>query len=174
MFDIVVAADAAWGFGHAGGLPWPKLRGDLQHFRQLTSAASPGRRNAVIMGRRTWQSAEVAGRPLPGRLNLVVTRGALTVPDGVGVAPSLDAALAAAAAADAQATFLLGGAELIRAALDHPALGAIYLTRVAGAFPADVHLPDLDALGFVPEPWPGARDGVDAGVAYRIERLRRR
>src|SRR5262245_14683297 len=90
VFDIVLAADLDWGIGKDNALPWPKLRGDLQHFMRVTSTASEGRRNAVVMGRRTWQSKEVAGKPLPNRLNVVVSRSALAVPPGVIVAHSLD------------------------------------------------------------------------------------
>jgi dihydrofolate reductase len=169
VFDIVVAADREWGIGKDNALPWPKLKGDLAHFKRVTSDAPEGQRNAVIMGRRTWESAEVAGRPLPRRLNVVISRHTLTVPEGVIAAPSLDDALAAAAGV--ATTFVVGGAQVFREAIDHPALRYIYLTRVDGAFGTDTHLPDLDARGFVVDAWAGACEGEDAGVRYRIERL---
>jgi dihydrofolate reductase len=168
-FDVVVAADREWGIGKANALPWPKLRGDLAHFKRVTSEASEGRRNAVIMGRKTWESAEVAGRPLPRRLNIIITRRGVTPPEGVLVAGSLDAALEAAR--DVQTTFVVGGAEIFRQAFAHPALRYVYLTRVDGAFGCDTHIPDLDALGFVRDDWSGACDGDENGVKYRIERL---
>lgn len=171
MFDVVVAVDRAWGIGRANALPWPRLRGDLAHFKRVTSEASPGRRNAVVMGRKTWDSAEVAGRALPRRLNIVISRGALPVPEGVLAARSLDEALAAATAADAEATFVVGGAQILALALDHPALRAVYLTRIDGTFGCDTFIPDLDAAGFRPAPWAGAGEGEDAGVRYRFERL---
>ncbi len=83
FLDLVLATDAAWGIGKDGGLPWPKLPADLRHFKEITSAAPEGKRNAVLMGRRTWESKEVACRPLPRRLNLVLTRRPLEVPAGV-------------------------------------------------------------------------------------------
>lgn len=168
---MVVAADQAWGIGKDGGLPWPKLKGDLAHFKRLTTAASEGRRNAIVMGRKTWESKEVAGRPLPRRLNIVVSRGAPTVPADVLVARSLDDALdAAAAAPDVETTFVVGGAQLLVEAVDHPALRYVYLTRVDGRFGCDVVMPDLDARGFTTTAWDGASAGEDEGVAYRIER----
>jgi len=169
----VVAADQGWGIGRAGAIPWPKLRGDMQHFKRVTSATSdPARQNAVIMGRKTWDSAEVAGRALPRRLNIVVSRSAeLALPEGVVLAGSLEQALAAAA--PAETTFVVGGAVLYREAFDHPALRWIYLTRVLARFECDTHLPDLDARGYVPdETWQGACSAEDNGVAYRIERGR--
>src|SRR5207248_6075115 len=130
-------------------------RGDMQHFRRITCE---GGTNAVVMGRKTWQSAEVGGKPLPGRTNIVITRGALDVPAGVIVARSLDAALEVAAPAmfvvggdvarEASATFVVGGAEIFREAFAHAALRYVYLTRIEGRFGCDVKIPDLDALGF--------------------------
>ena len=172
-FDIVVAADRDWGIGKANALPWPRLKGDLAHFRRVTSAAPEGRRNAIVMGRRTWESAEVAGRPLPRRLNVVISRRPdLAVPDGVIAAGSLPDALAAAAGApDIADVFVVGGAEIFRVALAHPALRYVYLTRIDGEYGCDTAIPDLDALGFAPVAWDGAQAHDEAGVRYRIERL---
>lgn len=172
-FDVVVAADLDWGIGASNGLPWPKLSGDLAHFRRITSAAATGKRNAIVMGRKTWESTEVKGRPLPKRLNVVISRGALTVPEGVVAARSLDEALAAASGPDIDTAFVVGGAQIYRDAIAHPSLRYVYLTRVAGRFGCDTHIPDLDALGFHPVAWDGACEAEDSGVRYRIERLAR-
>ncbi len=172
MFDVVVAADLDWGIGKAGGLPWPKLKGDLAHFKRVTSAAPEGQRNAIIMGRRTWESTEVAGRPLPRRLNIVISRNMLIAPEGVLAARSLEEALAAAAGAPGIATtFVVGGAQIFSEAFVHPALRAVYLTRVEGRFGCDTVIPDLDAMGFVPSAWAGAIRDEDNHIPYRIERL---
>lgn len=171
-FDVVVAADLDWGIGKSQGLPWPKLRGDLQHFKRITSEAPDGQRNAIVMGRKTWESAEVARRPLPRRLNIVVSRHALEVPDGVVAARSLDDALRVPA--DVATTFVVGGAGLFVDALVHPALRYVYLTRVEGRFGCDVVMPDLDARGFERIAWDGEQTLEDSGIRYRIERLTRR
>ena len=170
-FDIVVAADREWGIGKANGLPWPKLAGDLAHFRKLTSAAPEGRRNAIVMGRKTWESAEVKGRPLPKRLNIVISRKGVAETDGMVGAASLDAALDAAR--EASTIFVVGGAEILRQAFAHPALRYVYLTRIDGSFGADTHIADLDR-DFIHDRWDGECSAEDNGVKYRIERLRRR
>jgi dihydrofolate reductase len=170
VFDIVVAADLDWGIGKADGLPWPKLRGDLQHFKRVTSTASEGQRNAIVMGRKTWESKEVAGRPLPNRLNVVVTRGELAVPSGVVVARSADEALSIGGV---ETIFVVGGAGLIRDVIERPDLRFVYLTRIAQRFGCDVVMPDLDARGFVRDAWDGEREAEDFEVRYRIERLKR-
>jgi dihydrofolate reductase len=170
VFDIVLAADSSWGIGKANALPWPKLRGDLQHFKRLTSTASEGKRNAIVMGRKTWESKEVAGKPLPNRLNVVVSHQQLAVPAGVFVASSIDEALAVHGA---ETIFVVGGAVLIQFAIERPDLRYVYLTRIEQSFDCDVVMPDLDARGFVRTPWDGERKAEEYDVRYRIERLTR-
>jgi dihydrofolate reductase/thymidylate synthase len=172
-FDVVVAADLDWGIGKSNGLPWPKLKADMAHFRRVTSAAEGGKLNAIIMGRKTWESTEMGGQPLPKRLNVVVTRQGVTVPEGVVVAASLDAALMAARGDNIDGVFLIGGAEMIRQAIDHADLRWIYLTRIDDRFGCEVFIPDLDAAGFTRTEWDGEQACEDNGVSYRIERLAR-
>lgn len=171
----MVAADLDWGIGKGNALPWPSLKGDMAHFRRITSACEPGKVNAIIMGRKTWISSEMNGAPLPKRLNIVITRTAsFAVPAGVIVATSLDAALHAASSPNVEGTFVIGGAEILREAFGHRDLRWVYLTRVEGHFETEVRIPNLDALGFEPVEWEGAFAGEDNGVRYRIERLRLR
>lgn len=168
VFDIVLAADLDWGIGKANGLPWPKLRGDLQHFKRITSTASPGQRNAVVMGRKTWESKEVAGKPLPNRLNVVVSRSALELPAGVVLARTSDEAVEVTGV---EAIFVVGGAGLLRDVIERSDLRYVYLTRIAQRFDCDIHIPDLDARGFVRDAWEGEREAEEFEIRYRIERL---
>jgi dihydrofolate reductase len=168
VFDIVLAADQDWGIGKANGLPWPKLRGDLQHFKRTTSTASAGQRNAVVMGRKTWESKEVAGKPLANRLNVVVSRSPLEVPAGVILAHTVQEAVAVTGV---ETIFVVGGAGLLRDTIDRADLRYVYLTRIAQRFDCDVHMPDLDARGFVRDAWEGEREAEEFEIRYRIERL---
>jgi dihydrofolate reductase len=171
-FDVVVAADLDWGIGKNNALPWPKLKGDMAHFRRVTSACEDGKINAVIMGRKTWISAEMNGQPLPRRLNVVITRTtAFAVPQGVIVATSLDAAVHAANGPNVENTFVIGGAEILREAFRHRDLRYVYLTRVGASFQCEVSIPNLDVLGFTKTEWDGETSGQDSGISYRIERL---
>jgi len=113
-------------------LPW-HLPEDLQHFKALTLG------QAVIMGRKTWESLPPKFRPLPGRHNIVVTRDTAYLAAGATVVHSLEDA--AAAAADKTA-FVIGGAELYRQAL--PLASRLELTEIDADFAGDAHFPEFD------------------------------
>lgn len=163
-FDIVVAADSSWCIGNNGAMPWPKLSKDLKHFRTLTSQPN----SAVIYGRKTWESQEISKRPLPGRTNCILTRQHLQVPAGVLVAASLEDALHQCR--NASAIFVVGGAEIYRIALQHPGLKHIFLTRIAGDFPCDTRIPNLDQE-FAAVEWTGSQHHEENGVSFQMEKL---
>jgi dihydrofolate reductase len=128
----IVAALASNGvIGRGGGLPW-HLPDDLRHFKSLTMG------RPVLMGRRTFESI---GAPLPGRRNLVLTRGDAVLPAGVDRVASLTAAIALCGTAPELC--VIGGAEVYRQAL--PLATHLELTLVDAALDGDVHFPPLDA-----------------------------
>mmetsp|Transcript_23387 Transcript_23387/g.36100 ORF Transcript_23387/g.36100 Transcript_23387/m.36100 type:complete len:231 (+) Transcript_23387:112-804(+) len=98
---VVAAASNSRGIGYAGQMPW-RLPGDMKHFRQVTSSSSSvdidgdTKINAVIMGRKTWDSIPPKFRPLEGRTNVVLTRSGSKddYPQDVLVASSLQEATA--------------------------------------------------------------------------------
>lgn len=171
-FDCVVAADRKHGIGANHGLPWPKLKTDVKHFRELTTAAPAGKRNAVIMGRKTWDTVPPKFRPLPDRWNLIISRGAVELAGDARLARSLDEALALASAADdVDQIFVIGGAEIYRQAFEHVRCRDVVLTRIDGEFESDTHIPD------VTERFDLIERGTtihESGYDYAIERWRRR
>lgn len=73
-FSIVVAACRNNGIGKDGKLPW-SLPGDMAQFKRVTSqTVDQTKQNAVIMGRLTWNSIPDKFRPLPKRLNVILSR----------------------------------------------------------------------------------------------------
>jgi dihydrofolate reductase/thymidylate synthase len=146
-FAMVAAADEELGIGKAGELPW-KLPGDIAFFKRITSdTESAAARNAVIMGRKTWDTVPPRFRPLDGRLNVVVTRNAaLPLPPDVLRAPSIAEALVAIAARDEaiEKVFVIGGGEIYALGMAMPGCRRIYLTRVEGRYGCDAHFPPID------------------------------
>jgi dihydrofolate reductase len=167
-FDCVTAADAGGGIGKNNDLPWPRLREDLRFLRRITSEAPAGKRNAVIMGRVTWESVPSGRQPLPDRLNVVVSRGAPALPAGVLAAPSLPQALELARArADIGGLFVIGGAQIFRQAFALPGCRFIYLTRIAARFDCDAFLPPLPAGAVLAEVLARHREH---GIDFEIQR----
>lgn len=144
-FALVVAADEAGGIGKNGQLPW-RLSGDLAYFKTLTSEPpAPCLRNGVIMGRKTWDSIPDRFRPLPERINVVISRNAsLRLGRDVVRAASFDRALAAIdALPNVGRTFVIGGGEVFREAIGHPELQCVYLTRVHATLECDTFFPSI-------------------------------
>ncbi|EQM70472.1 dihydrofolate reductase [Pseudomonas tohonis] len=121
--------------GRDNQLPW-HLPADLKHFKALTLG------KPIIMGRKTWDSL---GRPLPGRLNLVVSRQAGLQLEGAEVFASLEEAVVRAEAwareEDAEEVMLIGGAQLYTQGLEHG--DRLYLTRVELAPEGDAFFPEV-------------------------------
>lgn len=129
---LVVAVANGGVIGRAGTLPW-HLPADLAHFRRLTIG------HAVIMGRATFESI---GKPLPQRLNIVLSHRAGFAPPGAQVVASLPEACALAAAHGGPA-MVIGGAQVYAQALAQA--GRIELTEVHADVPGDTHFPPLGA-----------------------------
>ncbi|CCC68234.1 hypothetical protein NCAS_0B01500 [Naumovozyma castellii] len=74
VVSIVACLVPEMGIGFQGNLPW-RLSKEMKYFRQVTSSTfDPAKKNAVIMGRKTWESIPARFRPLPNRINVVISR----------------------------------------------------------------------------------------------------
>ncbi len=133
-FAIIAAMDESRGIGKNNDLPW-HLSADLKHFASVTKGGT------VIMGRKTWDSLPEAYRPLKERLNIVVSRSDLELPEGVKLAHSLDEALALAEGK----TFVIGGATLYAEAIQHPDCRQLILTEVEDEVDCDAFFPEIPA-----------------------------
>lgn len=127
--------------GVDNSMPW-HLPGDFKYFK-ATTLGKP-----IIMGRKTWDSL---GRPLPGRLNLVVSRQADLQLEGAEVFTSLDAAVVRAEQwaheQGVDEVMLIGGAQLYAQAMAQA--DRLYLTRVALSPDGDAWFPEFDTAQWV-------------------------
>lgn len=129
--DAIVAVYEDWGIGCCGTQP-VALRADRKFFRQTTKGAM------VIVGRRTIE--DFPGRqPLPGRVNVMLSRGDETPP---GFLLCHSPAEAAELAAWAEHAFVIGGGSVYRQML--PFCDRAYVTKVHTIVPCDTFFPNLD------------------------------
>jgi dihydrofolate reductase len=147
---IVAMLETTQGMGKDGGLPW-HFNEDFARFVTLTSRTrDANRRNAVVMGRRVWESIPCKFRPLRNRVNVVLSREWVQAPEkGVILAASFDSALAQLdAMSDIENVWVLGGRELYQLALDSPRLARLYVTWIDAPFETDVEFPRVDWTQF--------------------------
>ncbi|EKD21272.1 uncharacterized protein L3040_000688 [Drepanopeziza brunnea f. sp. 'multigermtubi'] len=150
---LIVAATNKMGIGRAGTLPWTGLKKEMAYFARVTKrSSSPNRTNAVIMGRKTWDSIPPRFRPLKDRRNVVVTRGghpaaAVAAEGERAVAGSLQQAIellggqADNEEEDDSKAFVIGGAQIYKASLESKDAKRILLTRVLSDFECDTFFP---------------------------------
>ncbi|KAH7328552.1 dihydrofolate reductase-like domain-containing protein [Stachybotrys elegans] len=151
---LIVAATRNMGIGAQGSMPWQGLRKEMQYFARVTTRlppqAPPGAVNAVIMGRKTWDSIPPKFRPLKGRLNIVITRSAsssgassLAPTEPVRVS-TLEQALQLAQTARETPLgriFVMGGGQIYDAALKLEAARRVLLTSIDREFDCDTFFP---------------------------------
>jgi len=151
--------------GIDNSMPW-HLPGDFKYFK-ATTLGKP-----IIMGRKTWDSL---GRPLPGRLNLVVSRQPDLDLPAAEVFASLDVAIERAEAwaheQGADEVMLIGGAQLYELSLGQA--DRLYLTRVALQPEGDAWFPEFDETQWQ-KVSSVANEAVDDKPAYAFEVWERR
>ena len=118
--------------GKAGGLPW-HLPEDMAHFKQVTLGCP------VIMGRKTWDSLPPRFRPLPGRMNIVVTRQPDWHAPGATRAASLPEAVALCTGETR--AWVIGGADIYAQAL--PLAHTAEITEIDADFEGDAFAPPM-------------------------------
>jgi len=146
MASPIIALVAARGrngvIGSEGNLPW-RLRSDLQKFKQTTIG------KPCVMGRKTWDSLQL--RPLPGRLNVVISRNPGFVGKGALVCATLDEALPIARETAREdgvnEVCVIGGAQIYALAL--PRARRLYISEVEAAPDGDARFPDFDEADWI-------------------------
>lgn len=133
MISLIAALAADRVIGMENAMPW-HLPADLAWFKRQTL------NKPVVMGRRTWESI---GRPLPGRLNIVISSKPGDA-DGVTWVTSIDEALQAAG--DVEELMVIGGGRIYEQLL--PRADRLYLTHIDAEVEGDTHFPDYE-----PDEW---------------------
>jgi dihydrofolate reductase len=134
---LIVAMSQNRVIGRNNQLPW-HLPGDLKYFKQATMG------KPIIMGRKTWDSI---GRPLPGRMNVVISRNAAwEAPAGTVAASSLNEALKKAGAhaelEGGDEVMIIGGGQIYAEAL--ATVDRMYITKVHAEIDGDAFFPEVN------------------------------
>jgi len=153
--NIIVAIADNNAIGKDNALLW-HISEDLKFFRRQTLGCP------VIMGRKTFESI---GRPLGGRVNIVISRGFSTGED-VAVTGSLEEAFAVAESTNLEKCFVMGGGQIYAQALPHA--DRLVVTHVHTVIEdADTFFPPID-----PEVWKAESRSemkIDEETGYTFE-----
>ena len=135
---MIVAMDESGFIGKDGSLPW-RMSSDLKRFKELTSG---GGFNAVVMGRKTWDSLPDQYRPLPERTNIVMSRDSGLQIDGAEVALYDGRAVEIGYSEGCDELWVIGGAEIYELMIQR--CEEIHVTTVHTSVEGDARFPDWD------------------------------
>lgn len=133
MISILVACDSNRLIGKNGDLPW-HIPEDLKLFKKRTKG------HCVVMGRNTWES--IGKKPLPDRTNIIISKTLSFDRDEHFTCKSLETALAMAEIAH-QEVFIIGGAQIYKAALNLGWVDKIIVSKIKGEYEGDTYFPEL-------------------------------
>ena len=134
--SIIVAMDEDGAIGKNDALPW-RLKSDMERFRKLTEGDGF---NSVIMGRKTWDSLPKTFRPLPDRVNIVMSRDTEWSDEGAINALYVGRAIEIAFAEGSEECWIIGGSQIYSIFLDR--VDEIHLTEVHTTGSGDVKFPE--------------------------------
>ncbi|XP_050679243.1 dihydrofolate reductase-like [Leptidea sinapis] len=153
--NLIAAVSENLGIGDCGALPW-RLKKEMAYFTSLTTdTKDPSKKNAVIMGRVSWDCIPAKFRPLKDRVNIILTHNVdaikkkISNEQNVEVAGSLDDALKMIEARyDIETTWVIGGSHIYKLGLEHPNCHRVYLTEIKRTFTCDTFFPVMDKSKF--------------------------
>jgi dihydrofolate reductase len=122
--QLIVATDPTGGIGYKNKLPWSNIQGDLPRFKSLTTGKT------IVMGRNTWES--LPKKPLPNRLNLVVTKSNLDSFENTIQIRDIEELN------KYDDLYLIGGSSLIQSLFDR--VNKVYLTVTFAKYLCDTHI----------------------------------
>ncbi|RMZ67829.1 dihydrofolate reductase [Pyrenophora seminiperda CCB06] len=164
---LILAATPNLGIGNGGGLPWPQLKKEIGFFARVTKRTTPSpssneakKINAVLMGRKTWESIPPKYRPLKDRLNVVITtnpedfskkldkktnvEGPMVcsgIMDAMSQLERQDTSSLASSNLELDKIFVIGGASIYKTALELPQTKRVLLTKIHKDFECDTFFP---------------------------------
>lgn len=160
---LILAADQNWAIGKDGDLLC-HIPGDLRYFREKTKD------KVVVMGRATLESLPGA-KPLPNRINYVLTTNPEYRVEGAKVVHSYEELAKELEKYQDDEVFIIGGAKVYKECL--PMCDTCYITRIFEEFPADRHFVDLDEVNDFKVVWESDVK-EENGIKYKFVEYKRK
>ncbi|XP_072021019.1 dihydrofolate reductase-like [Amphiura filiformis] len=173
---IVAVSRNGMGIGKNGNLPW-RLRKDMKYFAEMTSKTKlDSKQNAVIMGRKTWDSIPEKFRPLPNRVNVILSKSLAEKPAGAHhLCTSLEDALNVVSKSstgdNVESIWIIGGGAVYKEAVNKSLCNRIYLTRVLADFDCDTFFPEFDTKLYqlIVDPEVNGEVQEEKGIEFKYE-----
>jgi len=141
---MITAMTPQRGIGFKGKLPWEaygiRLLEDMKHFKTLTSSET--QRNAVVMGRATWESLPASVKPLPNRTNYVLSHKQQTT----YTMSSIENCIEHVTATNHDELWVIGGESVYTQFLKKQLVDDIWITVVNTEFQADRFFPEIPSF----------------------------
>uniref|UniRef100_A0AC34QQK7 Dihydrofolate reductase n=1 Tax=Panagrolaimus sp. JU765 TaxID=591449 RepID=A0AC34QQK7_9BILA len=173
--DMIVAVDAANGISVNNSIPW-HLPNEYRHFQATTmKTEDPSKINAVILGRKCWESIPEKFRPLKKRINVILSR---TMPevisDTIIVVDDFEKALKLLATEEpfkskVETIWNVGGKDIYALGLAHPSMRKLVITRIDKTYLTDVQFPEVDWENFELNNDFDGQPIEEKGVTYKIQ-----
>ncbi len=158
---IILAVDKENGIGIQGNLPW-KLKSDMIYFREVTTTTlQKDKINALIMGRKTWESIPEKFRPLPWRKNIVLSRNEFTSAWALHFFSLEEAIKSLKDDENIENIFIIWGAQIYNEAINKWIADMIYQTRIMWDFSCDtffIWIPNNYELSSIV--WPNEENNI--------------
>ena len=130
--NLIVARDECWGIGLDGKIPW-RCRDDMLHFKKVTSSTVDSeKQNAVIMGRRTWESLK--NKPLVDRVNICLSKSQQVI----ATCQTLQSAILTSNENPlVESIFIIGGERVYQESIQTLKIQTVWITIIKKEFPTD-------------------------------------
>ena len=139
IVSLIVAVSENGVIGRDNDLIW-HLPNDMKFFKETTKG------HHVIMGRKNFESIPHKFRPLPDRVNIIVSRQPDYQAEGCIVVDSIEESLEIAKQNSDEEPFIIGGGQIYKLALESDIVERIYLTKIHHSFDGDTFFPQLDSI----------------------------
>lgn len=168
---LITAMDNERGIGKNNQLPW-KISADLKYFQKMTMQCKEGKRNAVIMGRRTFES--IGCRILKGRLNIILSSQQRNIEnDSVRYYSSLKNAINECEKdISIQDIYIIGGQQIYETALLEDQITGIYITQIYQIYDCDRFFPNLEGYHKIKESEPYTENDISFTYQYWVKDMR--